>query len=72
VGLKRKVHVCNPSYSGDRDRRIMVQGQPRQKVSKTPSQKTNWTWWNTAAISVMKEDQGLKPAPDKKPQDPTE
>jgi hypothetical protein len=25
------VHVCNPSYSGGRGRRILVPGQPRQK-----------------------------------------
>jgi hypothetical protein len=25
-------------------RRIIVQGQPEQKVSKTPSQQTNWVW----------------------------
>jgi hypothetical protein len=25
------VHTCNPSYSGDRDRRIRVQGWLRQK-----------------------------------------
>jgi hypothetical protein len=43
-----------------------------KKLARPPSQKTNWTWWNTAAISVMKEDQGLRPAPGKKPQDPTE
>jgi hypothetical protein len=35
-------HASNPSYSVDRDpeaeiRRIMIQGQPTQKVYKTPS-----------------------------------
>jgi hypothetical protein len=28
VGLDLMVHTCNPSYSGDRDRMITVQGQP--------------------------------------------
>jgi hypothetical protein len=37
-------HACNPSYSEGRDRRIVVQSQPRQRVCKTlpwkiPSQK---------------------------------
>jgi hypothetical protein len=26
------VHTCNPSYLGGRDRRIVVQGQTRQKL----------------------------------------
>jgi hypothetical protein len=30
-----EIHACNPSYSGGRDRRIMVQDQSRQKMSKT-------------------------------------
>jgi hypothetical protein len=31
-------HVYSPSYLGDRrDRRILVQGQPGQKIIKTPS-----------------------------------
>jgi hypothetical protein len=25
------VHTCNPTYSSSRDKRIVVQGQPRQK-----------------------------------------
>jgi hypothetical protein len=28
-------HICNPSYSGDEDGRILVPGQPGYKVSKT-------------------------------------
>jgi hypothetical protein len=28
-------HTCNSSYSGDRDRRISVQGQPREIVQET-------------------------------------
>jgi hypothetical protein len=28
------VHVYNASYSGGRDRRIMVQGQPGQKITR--------------------------------------
>jgi hypothetical protein len=35
------VHDYNRSYLDGRARRIMVQGQPRQKVSKTPSQPTS-------------------------------
>jgi hypothetical protein len=35
-------HGCNLSY-----RRITVQGQPGQKVSKTPSQKSKLGVWHT-------------------------
>jgi hypothetical protein len=31
-------HICDPSYSGHGDRRIMVQGQSEQNVCETPSQ----------------------------------
>jgi hypothetical protein len=34
------VHACNPSYSGGRDQEVAVQGQHRQKVQETLSQKT--------------------------------
>jgi hypothetical protein len=30
-----EAHACNPSYSGGRDWRILIQGQLRQKVIKT-------------------------------------
>jgi hypothetical protein len=33
--------VCNPSYLRGRDRRITVQSEPRQKVSKTPVSNNN-------------------------------
>jgi hypothetical protein len=33
------VHISNPSYLEDRDRRIVVQGHTRQKVNQTLSQK---------------------------------
>jgi hypothetical protein len=33
--------------------RIMVQGQRGQKVSETPSQPVNWTWWCASAIPAM-------------------
>jgi hypothetical protein len=37
-GLGVMDHVYNPSYLGDiRDRRILVQGQPGQKIIKTLS-----------------------------------
>jgi hypothetical protein len=45
IFLKRQIkksqapmaHASNPSYSGDRDRRIEVQSQPRQIVQETLS-----------------------------------
>jgi hypothetical protein len=38
------VHTGNPSCFCSRDRMIMGLGQPRQKVSKTLSQKTSQVW----------------------------
>jgi hypothetical protein len=35
------IHFFNPSYSGLETERIIVQGQPRKNVSKTPSQQIN-------------------------------
>jgi hypothetical protein len=37
--LDMVAHACKSSYSESGDSRIMLQGQPRQKVSKTLSQK---------------------------------
>jgi hypothetical protein len=34
-------HVCYPSYSGGRDRKIMVQSQPGRIVSEVLSQHIN-------------------------------
>jgi hypothetical protein len=36
-------------------RRIEVQGQPRRKVSKTPSQQISWTWWYTHVMPTIRE-----------------
>jgi hypothetical protein len=33
------MHICNPSYVGTGDRRVMVQGQPQEKVNQTLSKK---------------------------------
>jgi hypothetical protein len=35
--------------------RTMVEGQPEQKDSKTPSQQTSQVQWYTSAISAMQE-----------------
>jgi hypothetical protein len=39
-------HACNPSYSGGRDRRIVVGSQPgqiiRETISKKPFAKKGW------------------------------
>jgi hypothetical protein len=48
-------HACNPSYSGDRDRRIMAQDQPKQKVSETLCQETSQAWWYTSVIPATPE-----------------
>lgn len=41
--------ICNPTW------RITVQGQPEQKVSRTPSQPVSWSWWCTPAVPAMQE-----------------
>jgi hypothetical protein len=41
-------------------RRIVVQGHPRQKVSKTPSQPTSQLWWFTPVIPAMRETVGRR------------
>jgi hypothetical protein len=33
-------------------RRTKVQGQPRQKISKTLSQQKSWAWWLTPVITA--------------------
>jgi hypothetical protein len=43
-------HAYCPGYLGGKDRRILVQGQPRKKVSKNPSQRTNQAWWHIPLI----------------------
>jgi hypothetical protein len=35
--------------------RVMVQGQPMQKVNKISSQQKNWTWWHLSVISATQE-----------------
>jgi hypothetical protein len=35
-GLGLVICNCNPNYLGDRDQRVIVRGQPRQKVSEIP------------------------------------
>jgi hypothetical protein len=38
-------YVCNPSYSGGKDERTVVQSQTREKVSKIPYEQTSPDWW---------------------------
>jgi hypothetical protein len=47
------VHICNPSYKGGRDRRIMVEGQPGQKVSKVLYQKKSQVWWTMSVVAEV-------------------
>jgi hypothetical protein len=35
--------------------RIAIWGQPRQKVSKIPSQLINWAWWYMPVVPAMLE-----------------
>jgi hypothetical protein len=48
-------HACNLNYSRGRDRRITVQGQLMQKVSKILSEKPSWEWWSTPIIPPPQE-----------------
>jgi hypothetical protein len=47
-------------------RKIMVQGQPRQKVTETPSQPINQAWWFIPEIQLCRrwkqEAHGVRPA----------
>jgi hypothetical protein len=47
------LYTYNPSYLGDR--RITGEGQPRQKVSKTPQQPTSWVCWCMLVILATQE-----------------
>jgi hypothetical protein len=52
------VHVSNPSYSGNGNGRITVQGQSEQKkkkVSEILSQKISQAWWCITINSAMQE-----------------
>jgi hypothetical protein len=37
-------HAYNPNYLGGGDWQVVVQGQPRKKVSETPHQQTSLAW----------------------------
>jgi hypothetical protein len=39
-------YSCNPRWKW----RIVVWGQPKQKVNKIPSQQTSWVWWCVPVI----------------------
>jgi hypothetical protein len=48
-------HACNPSYLEGRDCEDHNQGQPRQKVSKAPSQQMRQVWWCVPVIPATPE-----------------
>jgi hypothetical protein len=45
------VYACDPSYRGGRDRKLMVQGQPREKVCVI--QRINQALWFTPIILAL-------------------
>jgi hypothetical protein len=49
------MHACNHSYVGDRGRRILVQGQPRQKHKSTSKTKALSSNPNTAKKKKKKD-----------------
>jgi hypothetical protein len=49
--LKENISLSLATWEAE-IRRIMVQGQPRQKVSKTPSQPISWAKWHMTVIPI--------------------
>jgi hypothetical protein len=47
------VNIYNPSYLGSRDKRILVRGQPQQKVSKTLFERIRPLWWYIPIMAAM-------------------
>jgi hypothetical protein len=50
-------YPCNSNYLGSRDRRIVVQGQSRKKVSKAHFKKTSRERWLTLVMPATQEKQ---------------
>jgi hypothetical protein len=54
--------ACNPSYSGGRDRKIVAQGQLRQKLVrlslKTKTKPKNRALWYTPVVPITQEVEG--------------
>jgi hypothetical protein len=48
-------HSCSPTYFRGGNRRMAVQGQPREKVSDTLSQGTSQVWWVTLITPATRE-----------------
>jgi hypothetical protein len=40
--------------------RIVVEGQPEQKVGKAPSQSISWVWWHVPVVPVTREATGRR------------
>jgi hypothetical protein len=51
------VHICNPSYSGGRDRKITVQDNIGKKLAKRLSQKSSKAQWCTPVIPATLEEE---------------
>jgi hypothetical protein len=52
-----EAHEYNPELGRQEIRRIMIQGPPRQKVSKTPISTNKPVWWYAPVIPATQEAQ---------------
>jgi hypothetical protein len=54
--------ICNPSYSGGRDWKVAVEGQPEEKKEKCepPSLQMSWEWWYLSVVPAMRETIGKR------------
>jgi hypothetical protein len=56
ASLELMAHVCNSSYSGDREWEDQAQSQPRQKINEPlQCQSINWAWWHLPFFSAIQE-----------------
>jgi hypothetical protein len=51
LGLGVVAFICNYSYLGEEIGRILVWGQPRQKLVRPPSQPVILAWWCACVIT---------------------
>jgi hypothetical protein len=58
MGLDIVPHAKIPATWEVKIKRIMVQGQPTQKLVRPYHNKTSWAWWHVPVIPVMQEAQG--------------
>jgi hypothetical protein len=53
LGQGAVAHTCDVSYTGGRDHKIAVWGQPGQKLVRLPPQSTSQMWWHLSVVPAM-------------------